>query len=257
MKKWILIGSGAIIVIIVAVVIVGIIKLGPMIKGAVNTYGPELTKTEISVGDVDVSVFSAEAVIKDFLLGNPAGFKSSEAMKVGYIHIDIDEKSLTKDTIIIDRIEVLAPEITYEKGGGSDNFRAILNNVQSAVGSKTGKKDEPAEENGSEKKILIRNFIVKDGKVKLAMTALGGKGITSPLPDIHLKDIGKEKEGASPAEAFKEVFASLYSKITSPSVTDTLNKGVKALGSGLGTVGESAKEGVGAVTDTFKGLLGK
>jgi hypothetical protein len=257
MKKWMLIGAGAIVVVVIVILVVGISNLGPMIKGAVNTYGPELTKTDVKVGDVDVSVFSAEAVIKDFLLGNPSGFKSAEAMKVGSINVDIDEKSLTKDTIIIDSIEVVAPEITYEKGGGSDNFRTILDNVQRAAGSGTAKQDEPSEAKQDGKKIIIRNFIVRDGKVKLAITALGGKGVTSPLPDIHLKDIGKEKDGASPAEIFKDVFESLYSKITSPSVTDTLNKGIEVLGSGADAVGKSAEKGVEAVSDTFKGLLGK
>ena len=259
MKKWILIGISAVVVVIIAVLAVFIIKLGPTVKGAVNTYGPELTKTEVSVSDVDVSILSAEAVIRGFLLGNPTGFKSAEAMKVGSIRVDIDTKSLTTDTIIIESIEVLAPEITYEKNGASDNFRSILQNVQDRVGSETGKKTETVEAKGSEKKILIRNFIVKDGKVNLSMTALGGKGISSSLPDIHLKDIGKQGGGASPAEVFKEVFETLYSKITSSSVTDVFNKELKALSKNLDPIREKAKEAeesIKSVTDTFKGLLG-
>ena len=51
---------------------------------------------------------------------------------------------------------------------------------------------------------MINNVIVKDGKVNLTMAVLGGKQITAPLPDIHLKDIGKEKGGATPAQAFEQ-----------------------------------------------------
>jgi len=266
MKKWILIGSGAIVVIIVVLIIVGISNLGPMIKSAVNTYGPDITKTDVSLGDVDVSIFSAEARLKDFLLGNPKGFKTPQAMKVGSVYVDVDESSLTSETIIIDKIEVVAPDITYEKISGTDNFKTILNSVQKAVGAekKSESTMQESEKKGAGKKILIKNFIVKDGKVNLSMGILGGKTISAPLPDIHLKDIGKEKKGASPAEAFEEIFSALYAKITSPAVTDIFNKGLKSLGKSFDAVKEGAQkqiEGVekevGEVTDKLKGLFNK
>lgn len=257
MKKRILIGVGVIVVIIVVVLVVGISKLGPVIKNVVNTYGPEMTKTDVRLGDVKVSVFSAKAELKDFYLGNPKGFKSAHAMKVDSIYVDVDEKSLVGDTIIIERIEVIGPDITYEKGRGTDNFQTILNNVKKSVGAGGGASAEQTKKGDSGKKIIIKDFIVKDGKVKLAMAMLGGKGISAPLPDIHLKNIGEKKGGASPAEAFKEVFSSLYEKIKSPAVTDTLNKGLKSLGKGLETIGGETKKGVEAATDKLKGLFGK
>lgn len=260
MKKWILIGGGAIILILIIVVFIGLSNIGPIIKKAVNTYGPEFTKSEVSLRDVSVSILSAKAKLKDFYLGNPKGFKSSEAMKVGSILVDIDEKSITSDKIIIEKIEVIKPEITYERAGGTDNFKAILNNVQQATGGQktTGEKTKSE---GEQKKVIIRDFIIKEGKVNLAMGMLGGKEISAPLPDIHLKNIGEKKGGASPAEAFKEVFAALHSKITSPAVTDTLNKGLKEIGSSLDKLGsgaqEGVQEGVKSVSDKVKGMFGK
>ena len=256
MKKWILIGSSAVIVIIIVLLIVGLSNLGPMIKNAVNAQGPKLTKTDVRLADAGVSIFSAEAKLKGFYLGNPEGFKSSQAMKVASIYVDVDEKSLTGDAIIIDRIEVVAPEITYEKIKGTDNFKTILNNVKESVGADKKSKKGSGKE-GEGRKIIIRNFIVKNGKVNLAMAMLGGKSLSASLPDIHLKDIGEKKKGVSPAEAFKEVFAELHERITSPSVSDTLNKGLKELGIGVKAAGESAKEEVEKVTDKVKGLFGK
>ena len=130
MKKWIFIGLGAIVVLLIVVVVVGLSKLGPLVKMAVNTYGPKITGTELRVDDVGISIFSAEAKLKKFFLGNPTGFKSPSAMKVGSVYVDVDESSITKDTIIINKVEVVGPEITYEKRGKTDNFKSILNNVQ-------------------------------------------------------------------------------------------------------------------------------
>jgi len=114
MKKWLYVEIGAIVVVI-AIINFGLSNLGPIIKKAVNSYGPKITKTELHVDDVGVSIFSAEAKIKIFFLGNPSGFKTPSAMEVGSVLVDVDEKSLSNNTIVIDRIEVIRPEITYEK----------------------------------------------------------------------------------------------------------------------------------------------
>jgi len=130
MKKWILIGGGVVIAIII-VLVIGISNLGPMIKRAVNTYGPRITKTEVRLVDVDVSIFSVEANLKGFYLGNPKGFKPPKAISVGSIYVDVGGGAVTGETIIIDKIEVVRPEVTYEKVRGTDNLRTILNNLLS------------------------------------------------------------------------------------------------------------------------------
>ena len=258
-KMWLIIAA-VVVVIGIALILFGLSKIGPLIKAAVNTYGPQITKTEVRLGDVGVSIFSGEAKLKDLFLGNPKGFRTPQAMTVGSIFVNVDEKSLTKDTIIIDKVEVVRPQITYEKASGTDNFQTILNNVKSATGGGTTTK-KPAEEKGGGKKLLIRDFVIKEGKVNLSMTALAGKTVSANLPDIHLKDIGKSKGGSSPAEALNEVFAALHKQITSPAVTDALMKNLKDMGlsaEGLaGEAGKAVESAGGEATKKLKGLLGK
>jgi hypothetical protein len=271
MKKWILIGACAVVVIVVAILVLGLSNLGPIIKSAVNTYGPKITKTEVRLADVDISIFSGQAKLKDFFLGNPKGFKSPQAMKVRSIYAKVDKKSLTGNTIVIDRIEVVAPDITYEKVSGTDNFQTILNNVEKSAdkGKPSEGKTVKHEKQEGGKKLLIRDFIVREGKVNLAVsTPLGEKSVSASLPDIHLKDLGKEGGGASPDKIFEEVLAGLHEKITSPAVTDMLNKELKTMGTSLEAVGGTAKKqletlkaggqkGAEPVREKLKGLLGK
>ena len=258
MKELLIIG-GILVVIIVAVLVIGLSKLGPIIKHAVNTYGPEITKTEVSVSDVGISIFSGQAKLKNFFLGNPKGFKSPQAMKVGSIYVDVNEKSLTSDTIIVETVEVVRPEITYEKKHGTDNFKSILSNIKSNTSkSKTSKKNSAKEEES--KKLVINNFIVRQGKVNLDMSMVPGSNIaaSASLPDIHLKDVGKEKGGATTEEVFNEVFAALYKSITSPAVTAALSKKLEKLGSGVNiTVDEGTKKQADKATEAVKGLFGK
>ncbi|HDZ23629.1 MAG TPA: hypothetical protein ENH70_03725, partial [Desulfobacteraceae bacterium] len=81
MKKWILIGAGVVVAVIIVAVIIIATNIGPMIRKAVNTYGPGITKTDVRLGDVDVSLFSGKAKLKQLFLGNPQNFKSPYAMK--------------------------------------------------------------------------------------------------------------------------------------------------------------------------------
>jgi hypothetical protein len=238
MKKWIFIGLGAIVVVLIVVVVVGLSKLGPLVKMA----------------------FSAEAKLKKFFLGNPTGFKSPSAMKVGSIYVDVDEGSITKDTIIINKVEVAGPEITYEKRGKSDNFQSILNNVQKNVPKGKTAKKEPAKE-GPGKKLIINDFVIKNGKVNLEVEmpggVLGDQEIKADLPDIHLKDIGKKKGGASAAEVAKEIIAALYGKIQSPMVMGALNDQLKNLsGVGIEEIGKAAKGAAGIAEDAGKDAEG-
>ena len=259
MKKWILIACSTIMIIIIIVLVAGLLNLGHLIKNAVNTYGPGITKTEVRLGDVGISLFSGEVKLKDFLLGNPAGFTSPHALKVASVFVDLNEGSLTGNPVIIDKIELIGPEIIYEKRSSTDNFQKILRNMQTPGGSNTGTQPSSgSEEEG--KKVLIKDFIVRNGNISLALSMFGDKRINAQakLPEIHLKDIGKEKGGLSPNEAFKQVLASLYGGITSPAVIGSLNKELKATGSDVLELGKNtSKKGLAETSRKIKGLFGK
>lgn len=267
MKKLVLAGC-AIALVVGAVVFFGLSNIGPIIKKAVNTYGPAITQTKVQIGDAGVSLFSGEVKLQDFLLGNPQGFKSPQAMKVGSVYVDLDEKSLTGNPIVIDKIEIVAPEITYEMTARDDNFKALRRNVkkqtrsaQSGGGSqKTGGGGEVGASGGG-KKLLIRSLVIKDGRVNLTAAELAGQTVTAELPFIELKDVGGKKEGVTPAQAFNLILAALYKQMQSPDVTAALGKGLEEIGvtvKGLSIKGldDQAKEKFKAAQDAVKGFLG-
>jgi len=273
MKKF-LITIGILIVVLIIIITVAVSNLGPMIKTAVNKYGPQITKTEVRLADVNVGLFAAEATLEGFLLGNPKGFDSTEAMTVQKVHVNLDEKSVLKDPIVIDKIEVLSPHINYEIKGKTDNFRAILNNVKETTGAKEAppepEKPAPTEGEKPKKNIMIKEFILKDGKVNLATTLLKDQKVTATLPDIYLTDIGKGGD-TTPAQAFKIIFDAIYKEIQSPAVREALNKQLQELGKDFdqlqldaqGQLDDALKKGqneldsaADSVKDKVKGLFG-
>lgn len=231
MKKWIWISIGGLVVLVIVAIVIGLSNLGPIIKKAVNSYGPRITKTELHVGDVDVGLFSAKAKIQDFFLGNPEGFKAPEAIRVGSIFVSLDKGSLTKDTIVLKRVEIISPLVTYEKSGRGDNFQTILKNVKDSATKETSsaKGEPPVESSG--KKLIIEDLVITGGKVRLFtdIPGLGTRSVTASIPEIHLKDIGKDKGGETPAQAIKKILEAMYAKLKTPEVLGTIREQLKAL----------------------------
>jgi uncharacterized protein involved in outer membrane biogenesis len=263
-KLWIAVGI--VVVLVVGILIYGISNLGPIIKQAVNTKGPGITGTNLSLGDVDVALFSGQAKLQNFLLGNPKGYDAPNAMTVKSIRVDVDEKSLLEDTVVVDLIEVVKPEIFFERKANTDNFQTILNQVKSAASSGQNKEEDGV---GPAKKMVIREFLVREGQVNLAVSGLKDRQVTAALPEIRLQNIGGEKQGVVPAEAARLMVAALYEKLASSQVREELNRQLQELGGEARQAGEQAVEGmkesaqekageeVESAKEKIKGILGR
>ena len=256
MKKYIFIGAGVLVVAIIGMIVLAILNLGDIIKMATEEYGPRFTKTEVRLGSADISILSGSGSLNQFYLGNPEGFTMPSAIECETIRIKVVTDSLTTDRIIIEEIYVNAPIISYEKREKTDNFQTIVNNIKKAVaGEKKGKEKSEAEpsESGSEKTIQINNFIVENGKINLGgslLSAFGDNAVGINLPDIHIKDIGKDKK-TSPAEAF----AIILDEMTGD-VSGTVTQVGKQLQEKLGKAMKGVSGGAKSVGGAIKGLFG-
>lgn len=239
MKRFLLIG-----VVLLAVIVAGAVYLmsniGALIKTAVEKYGTEAFQAKVALSSADVSVSSGQGQLKGLTIGNPKGFNTPAAMKLGQIKVTLDPARTTKDVIAIKEILIMKPEVTYEMASGGSNFDVLQKNAQ-AYAQKMGagggaKKEEKA---GEGPKLIIDNLYIRDGKVGVSHALLKGKEMSAPLPNIHLKDIGKEKKGASPAEVADKIMASVTKG--AQSAVGTLNLD-KVLGDATG-VAKGAVEG--------------
>lgn len=275
MKKGLLIGGGVVVVVIVAVVFFLWSNLGSAIKAAVEKFGPEVVQASVTLEGVDLSPTSGEGALKGLVIGNPAGFKTESAFKLGAISVKVDTGSITSDTIVINEVVIQAPEVTYELGDGGSNLDAIKKNVDAytkKMGGGGSSSAAASDEGG--KKLIIENLYVKDGKVNVSAAFLQGKALGSPLPAIHLKDIGKEEKGATPGEVAEKVISAITKSagtaVSSLNLGDLAKKAgaqldaakaqagdvlKKATEGGAGAAG-TLTDGAKGAGDALKGLLG-
>ena len=232
---------GIIVIVLIVLLIAGVVFAGRIVKSSIQEVGSMVTKCDIKVEDVDLSLLRGKLTIDNLVVGNPEGFKTESAFKLGKVHVDLVPSSLFKDRIIINDIQVIGPEITYEVAPIklTSNIGAIQKNVESFLPASDDDKDKEKEKKKEDKpgkKIQINHVIVKDGKINVSATFAGGNALPIPLPKIEMNDIGKEKE-VSGVEASAEV------------LNKTLGGVVAAAGDSVKSIGSSVGEGI-------KGLFG-
>jgi hypothetical protein len=221
MKRMLLIGLVAVVVIGGVAAYFLISNLGAIIVAAVEHFGSETTGTKVTLRDADVSTSSGEGKLIGLVVGNPQGFGTPSAFRLGEVKLRLDIASaLRSDTILVHEIGITAPEITYELGAqGTDNISVIRRNVESkAATDKSAPQQKPAGgpaakpesgKSGGEKKLIIENVTIRDAKVVAAASMVAGRQVSATLPPIQLRDIGKAKGGVTPAEAMQEIMAVL------------------------------------------------
>jgi hypothetical protein len=201
-----------------------------LIKTAVGDYGSAMTQAKVSVDAVKIAPADGKGTISNLSIGNPAGFKTAYAIKVGQIDVDIDIASVAKDVILIRRIAINAPDVIYEKGDAMTNFDAIQKNIASYLGPTDSKKEG--------KKLIVEELTIRDAKAQASAAFMNGKTVSVPLPDITLKNLGKAKGGITPGELGQEVAGALKAKLTGAVSFDRL---IKSTGEALDKAGAAVK----------------
>ncbi len=252
-KKLLVWGVIALVVLLVAIAIIVGLFLGDIVKAGIETVGPKVTQVSIKVDKVGLSMFTGSASIQGLVVGNPEGFTAPQAISLGEASVGVSPMSVLSDKIVVHEVHVISPEITFEGNPltKNNNLSKIMDNVNSfsqSGGAAAPATNAPAAgasapvENKPAKKLEVDDFLITGAKVHYG-------SLTLPLPDIHLTDLGKGDNGITAADLTKRVLSEVTTatiKAVAESATSVGKDATKAVGSGL----DSLKKGIG-------GLLGK
>ena len=251
MKRILLrIAIGLIIVLIVAVLIVGLCLDG-IVKKAVETVGPTLTKVDVKLDAVNLHLLAGSGKIKGLIIGNPPGYKTPQAIKVGTASLALQPSSLLGDKIIIKSISVESPEITFEGSLSGNNLKKIEANMdQPTTGGATNATPTAA------KKLEVDDFSITGAKLDVTISGImGSKSATLPLPPIHLTNLGTGPDGITAADLSKKVLTEVIHSAGQAVAEWLKTGGVAAVGltKNVGTNAGSAVQSIGkGIGDLFK-----
>lgn len=255
MKKILLFAFlGLIVVLVVTGLIIGF-SLDSLVRKAILTFGPQVTKVDVKLDSVNLSLFSGSGTLKGFVLGNPQGFKTPSAIQVGTATLSLQPRSVLAPKVIIRTIDVQGPEVTFETDLRNNNLSKILSNIEGPSGT-SPQPSQPAKESAPGKKLEVDDFRITGGKIHVTLTALGEQSRTVALPEIHLTDLGTNADGITAAELTQRVLHVLEqeaAKAASSAIND-LSKNPGALNKVLGT---NTTDSINQATKGLNNLLKK
>lgn len=258
MKRIILIGLVVLVVVIGGGVYWFLSSLDGIVKAAVEQVGSEVTGTQVTLGDVEISLTDGRGSLRNFRMTNPKGFAEGDAFKFDEVRVTIDVASVTGDPVIIKEVLIQGPDISYALlDDGKSNLNEIKKNADQYGGSGGGSGNGAAG-GGEGPKIVIENLYLRDGKVGVSAPGLIDETLSAPLPDIHLTDIGKEGNGATPAEIAQQTIDAIVAsadKAVGSLDVEALIKGAGAIMGGAGEeAGKAAEEAGKAAGEAGKAV---
>lgn len=245
MKKLLLILVVALVAIGAVAWFYGSVIIGGAAKRAVEAFGPKVAQVDVRVQGVGVSLLAGSGSVKGLVIGNPQGYKAPSAIKVDVIRLAVAPASLLGKKIHVRSLVLESPEITFEGGLEGNNLTKIQENIRQFSGDSGGK---------AETRLQVDDFVIRGGRVHVALVPVGGKATTLPLPEIHLQNLGAEGDGLTVAELSKQVVGEVVkgSLGTVTKSADQLFKGASEAVKGLGEEGKAAADVVKGIGNLFK-----
>lgn len=242
------------LLLLVVIVLIAFFAMpGVFIKNTVEVVGSRVMGVPVTLNGVSVSWLKGAIRLDGLTVGNPAGFKKPTAVEIDHFSAAVNPASLLSDTIQVSHITVDGLKLTYEGDLKNSNLQALMNNMPASTpaAAEPATAQKPAASSKPGKKVVIDHIDITGPKVQLAlnMAGLASAGGTLSLPDVHMKDIGKDSGGTSVSDAVHKVLATLMQ-----SATKAITGGGKML-KDMGTqMGENLGHKAGGM---LKGIFGK
>lgn len=237
MKK-LLIVLGSLLAFVVIGAFIASFFLGDIVTKGVNTFGPKITGTKVTLEHAVISPLSGSGTLSGLFVGNPPGWKSDKAFYLGKVHVSVAPLSVLGDHIVVKDVLIDGPVFVYETRIVTSNIKELLANIEKITGDGSANKpgETPTTKSGKPIKFEVKSFRLQNAKVTLGV---GPTALTLPMPPLTLTDLGTKEGGITPDQLVTKV------------MTNVLGNIVSAVAHSAGQIGSAAGA---TATDAVKGL---
>ena len=227
MKKFIIRSLITALILFIAALCYLFLSLNTLVKKAVETVGPTITKTHVSLASANLSPFSGSGKLSGFVIGNPEGFEGPYALKLGSIAVSVDKSTLLKETIVVNSIFIRNPAVALIGTPFGNNLGKLLQNIKSGSSSKS---KEESSSSGTSKKFIVKEVVISGAKVDVAASALDQKIQQAlPIPDITLRNIGSTGSGVSARDLAIQIMTPLINAAAREGINTLAKQGLQQL----------------------------
>lgn len=181
--------------------------INELLAEAVAGQGSAIARANVSVGKVETALARGKGIIGTLVVANPAGYRTAHAFKARTVEVDFDLASLATDVVVIRLVTIDGPDVNYEHGATTTNFDAIHDSIANHLDAMRRNSDHEG------KRLIVEELTICNAKAQASARFMGDKTLSIPLPDITLKNIGKDRGGVSPAELARIVTGALNARL--------------------------------------------
>lgn len=210
-------------------------NLDGLVRRAIQHYGSEMARAELSLRAVRIDAASGRGELLGLRIGNPAGFKSAYALQVEHIVLQLELATVTDPVVHIESIELLAPDLIYEKVGGRTNFEVLQANIAARLDEVSGPATAPGK---PKRRYRVDHFALRKAHAQAHL--LAGATLSVKLPDLQLTRLG-EPNGLTAEELGQVIARGIEGQLRASIRFDKLLKG--------------STTGLQKATDGLKGLF--
>lgn len=224
--------------------------LGSIVTKAVNTFGPRITGTRVTLERAKISPLSGAGTLHNLFVGNPSGWKSDKAFSFTQVHVRVTPYTLLGDHIVIKEIHIDGPEFVYEARILTSNIKDLMRNIEKNTG---GPAKKPAEEvpvkEGKPLKFAIKSFRLENARVTLGV---GPAAVTLPMPPLVIRDLGVKERGITAEELVPQVMTAIVADIGKTVAAAALKAGGAAGSTATDAAADTAKKATDSLKKIFK-----
>ena len=235
--------TGIVVGVIIVLLIVLLLTLPFIIKGGIQHVGPMITGVPMSIKHIAFNPFEGSLTIRELFVGNPQGYSSPYAVKLGYFHVDIGMKTLFSKKILIERVEVKGVDLNYETSLLlKNNIQEIQDNVNKLAGEDQKQEKAPAkkeeektpakkEKAPGQKPLQIDYLELRDITAWVVMKGTKAKAPLMVAP-IVMTQLGTGEDGITSVMVINDVLVSMITSVTKLIGVDAAVKSIGDLFSG-------------------------
>ena len=238
------------VVIIVLVLIIliagGILFIDHIVKIGIEKGVPAVLGDDIaaSVNHLHIEPFNARVEVGDLIIGNPEGFSTEYAFKLGEVVADIDLGTVTKDKIHIEHLRLKDIDVIFEQPLKSrSNLKEILSRLEK---KEKEEKEKPKEEKKEKKESKEKTFQID--KLEIENVGVTLKVSIGPKLPAHfsitpIENLGVEGDGITATDlAYVILGAIIEETFKLDAVSDVLSAAGEAITGAVSNVTGAAKE---------------
>lgn len=185
----------ALLVVLAIALVIGYSSLNSLTEMAIETVGPEVTKTSVQVERVDIELTKGQGGLQGMTVANPPGFSAALALYLETLSAQLDTATLAEPVIVVEQLVVAGVRINAEQGVGDSNLQVLLANIQ-AVPDVAVQLPSTA---GPDLRFLILQARFTDMVLQME------DGTRIPLEDMQLADLGDPERGLTSAQLTREL----------------------------------------------------